>query len=463
MATVTVYGPTVNHWRSWLSYELSDGPDYIDVTVRAGPEAVAWGFNIRSLTTYVKCTQWRNEVSYTGSFYSPTGGNGYATHINQTFRIAKDHDTWHPTISFRCVNSSGYMNGTSSSSTTFTMGPKTSYTVSYNANGGSGAPGSQTKWHGETLALSGSRPTRANYTFQGWATSANGAVAYQPGASYTANSGATLYAVWKLAHIPPSLSNFSAQRCTSSGTVSDTGTYIRVSANYKADTTTNSANKITSAVVGWGSSSTSSNPNAASGTFTLIVGSNGINTGNSYTVTLKITDSNGQSAQVSTVVGPAFALMDVDGANKGIAFGRMCPGTGVYIDTTGKIDFNGLTLSNGKSNMAQQIRNAIGAQAAGSYVTSDEARRSALTSRGGAGAISDLNNARYGVYEFNTSTANRPVDYGCCLSFCTWPDLAAGTNGQWIFQIAFGTNNYMYARCRVNTGAWQAWWTIAWK
>lgn len=360
MATVTVYGPTINHWRSWLSYELSDGPDYIDVTVRAGPEAVGWGFNINSLTTYVKCTQWRNEVSYTGSFYSPTGGNGWNTHINQTWRILKDHDTWHPTISFRCVNSSGYMNGTSSSSTTFTMGPKTSYTVSYNANGGSGAPGNQTKWYGETLSLSTVRPTRANYTFLGWSTSANGSVAYQPGANYTTNGGATLYAVWKLAHIPPTLTNFKAHRCTSSGTISDNGTYIKVTANYKADTTTNASNKITSAVVGWGSSSSSSNPNAASGTFTQIVGSNGINTANSYTVSLTIKDLNGQSATQSTVVGAAFALMDVDGANKGIAFGRVCPGAGVYIDTTGKIDFNGLTLSNGKSNMADQIRKAIG-------------------------------------------------------------------------------------------------------
>ena len=73
----------------------------------------------------------------------------------------------------------------------------TTYTVSYNANGGSGAPSSQTKTHGKSLTLSSTKPTRKGYTFKGWATSANGSVAYAAGASYTANSNATLYAVWQ--------------------------------------------------------------------------------------------------------------------------------------------------------------------------------------------------------------------------------------------------------------------------
>lgn len=77
-----------------------------------------------------------------------------------------------------------------------TIPAKPSYTVSYNPNGGSGAPGSQTKWADERLTLSSTRPTRTGYTFAGWATSSSGAVAYQPGGSYTANSAVTLYAKW---------------------------------------------------------------------------------------------------------------------------------------------------------------------------------------------------------------------------------------------------------------------------
>ena len=77
--------------------------------------------------------------------------------------------------------------------------PKTTYTVSYNANGGSGAPGNQTKTHGVTLTLSSTKPTRSGYTFVGWATSASATSAsYMPGASYTNDANLTLYAVWKL-------------------------------------------------------------------------------------------------------------------------------------------------------------------------------------------------------------------------------------------------------------------------
>ena len=73
-----------------------------------------------------------------------------------------------------------------------------SYTVSYNANGGSGAPGNHTKTYGQNLTLSSTRPTREGHTFQGWATSAGGSVAYQPGATYSNNAAVTLYAVWNV-------------------------------------------------------------------------------------------------------------------------------------------------------------------------------------------------------------------------------------------------------------------------
>lgn len=73
-----------------------------------------------------------------------------------------------------------------------------SYTVSYNANGGSGAPSSQTKTHDKSLTLSNQKPIRSGYQFMGWATSATASSAqYQPGSSYTSNSNLMLYAVWE--------------------------------------------------------------------------------------------------------------------------------------------------------------------------------------------------------------------------------------------------------------------------
>ncbi len=73
----------------------------------------------------------------------------------------------------------------------------TTYTVSYNANGGTGAPASQTKTEGVSLKLSSGVPTREGYDFAGWATSPNATAAlYQPGDLYDVDADVTLYAVW---------------------------------------------------------------------------------------------------------------------------------------------------------------------------------------------------------------------------------------------------------------------------
>ena len=72
------------------------------------------------------------------------------------------------------------------------------YTVSYNANGGTGAPGNQTKTYNVSLTLSSTVPTRAGYTFLGWSTNASATSAtYAAGGVYTNNAAVALYAIWK--------------------------------------------------------------------------------------------------------------------------------------------------------------------------------------------------------------------------------------------------------------------------
>lgn len=71
------------------------------------------------------------------------------------------------------------------------------YTISYNANGGSGAPSSQTKDGGIDLTLSSTVPTRSGYAFAGWNTKADGSgTTYASGATFTGNANTTLYAQW---------------------------------------------------------------------------------------------------------------------------------------------------------------------------------------------------------------------------------------------------------------------------
>lgn len=84
---------------------------------------------------------------------------------------------------------------------TFNVTVPACYTVSYNANGGSGAPSSQIKLPHQTLTLSSTKPTRTGYTFKGWALSKANADAgtwyYQAGGSCGKNENLTLYATWE--------------------------------------------------------------------------------------------------------------------------------------------------------------------------------------------------------------------------------------------------------------------------
>lgn len=73
----------------------------------------------------------------------------------------------------------------------------TSYSITYDANGGTGAPSGQTKYYGINLYISPIVPTRPGYTFKGWSTSQTATEpTYHTGDPYTANSDAKLYAVW---------------------------------------------------------------------------------------------------------------------------------------------------------------------------------------------------------------------------------------------------------------------------
>ena len=74
-------------------------------------------------------------------------------------------------------------------------------TLTYNANGGSGAPEPQTQTvesgKEATFTVNSKEPTRTNYDFKGWSTAKNAAAAeYKGGDSITISQNTTLYAVW---------------------------------------------------------------------------------------------------------------------------------------------------------------------------------------------------------------------------------------------------------------------------
>lgn len=100
-------------------------------------------------------------------------------------------------FSLRCTNVE-YGGGSGSDYFAFTVPALSKYKVTFNGNGGSGAPEAQEKRKGETIVLSGTIPVLEGFEFMGWGTSADDEEAdYMPGDAYSLDANITLYAIWR--------------------------------------------------------------------------------------------------------------------------------------------------------------------------------------------------------------------------------------------------------------------------
>ncbi len=152
-----------------------------------------------------------NVPTYTIS-YNMNGGSGSIGNQTKNYNQDLTLSSTKPTrtgYSFVCWNTKSDGTGTNynpggkytpnSGATLYAVWKANTYTVSYNMNGGSGSIGNQTKTYGVDLTLSSTKPTRTGYSFVCWNTKSDGTgTNYNPGGKYTPNSGAILYAVWKI-------------------------------------------------------------------------------------------------------------------------------------------------------------------------------------------------------------------------------------------------------------------------
>lgn len=202
------------------------------------------------------------------------------------------------------------------------------HTVIYNANGGSGAPGNQTKTYGVQMSISSVTPTRNTYNFLGWSTSPNGAVTYRPGDNYTPdyNGGSvTLYAVWELAYIDPSIINFSAYRCNSNGDSDESGRYIRVRFSWYT------YGSLTALKAEWkpktSSTWTSVNVYNSSTTENLVnqvIGNGNISPDISYDVRVYASDNRKTAYSPTLSIGTIKFPIDIKRGGTGVAIGKVC-------------------------------------------------------------------------------------------------------------------------------------------
>ena len=267
--------------------------------------------------------------------WTPKKGTTSGTIASGTTTIKHNADGTHAQIrAYAKVYDTGFSPSSADDYSPYLSLPtiKRTYTVSYNANGGSGAPASQTKTYGVNLTLSSTIPTRAGYAFKGWATSSTGAVAYQAGGTYSANSAVTLYAVWELLG-NVKMGSYSAFRCDSSGNADDEGTWGKftctyilsgqgqnegsVTARYRASDVSTWTN-ITNIIQGDPHIKPADTPSLSVNVSCLI---SNLSQDKSYLIELTVTDSYGNTAIASDYISQAYFTMDFLSGGKGIGIG----------------------------------------------------------------------------------------------------------------------------------------------
>lgn len=150
-----------------------------------------------------------NGGSGTVASQTKTSGQSFTTRANGFSRTGYTFTGWNTaangTGNAYAANTT-YPNFPDNAVTLYAQWTPVTYTVSYNANQGTGAPASQTKTYGVNLTLSNAVPTRNGYSFVNWNTSQDGSgTSYSPGGTYSANAGATLYAQWTQSQVNPNV------------------------------------------------------------------------------------------------------------------------------------------------------------------------------------------------------------------------------------------------------------------
>lgn len=362
----------INHVSAWVycngeEYEVkndgsvnSEGDDYKSVLLGYHDFYVPKTTSYKGVPCYAKITSNSSYTRGTKSSELTSVGTGAKTSYNISYNANGGSGTpstqtkWYGTnitLSSSKPTRSGYIfskwntkadgSGTSynpgatySSNATVTLYAiwiTNTYTVSYNANGGTGAPGNQTKTHDVDLTLSSTKPTRTNYNFLGWSTSSNGGVVYSPGAKYTNNAAVTLYAVWELGYLKPRILTIGAQRCTNDGGASESGTYIKIEFDWVTD------KNVSSIKIEWKKQTdqTWNTPVTVSatglgGSVSQVIGNGDIDVDTTWNIRVSISDSGGTTpSPVLTVSSKKFAI-DVYRGGKGLAFNKAAEIEGLF-------------------------------------------------------------------------------------------------------------------------------------
>jgi uncharacterized repeat protein (TIGR02543 family) len=180
------------------------------------------------------------------------------------------------------------------------------YTVSFDANGGSGTMTNQSA--STATALTSNSFTLTGYTFAGWSTSAGGSIDYADGASYPFTSSTTLYALWTANN---NTLTFDGNGSTSGATAAQT-----IATNASATLTTNGFSKTGYTFSGWSTSAGGSVVYSDGANYTIGTGNStlyAVWSANNNTLTFDGDGSTSGSTVAQTIASNASATLTSNG------------------------------------------------------------------------------------------------------------------------------------------------------
>ena len=196
------------YYNDVLKVTVSAQTGYKDAKIMAGGSELVSG-GTKTVTGNLTISSSASIITYTVTFNDNGGSGGPGTqtkNYNQNLTLSSskpiragyDFKNWNTQANGKGTSyNSGATYSANAALSLYAQWTQTTYQVTYNANGGSGGPSTQTKYYGTNLTLSSSKPKRTGYTFKNWNTQANGkGTSYNSGATYSANAALSLYAQW---------------------------------------------------------------------------------------------------------------------------------------------------------------------------------------------------------------------------------------------------------------------------
>lgn len=315
--SATVAYNSTKKFYEWCGYTSNAAGGYIDSEVYLTFKP--------SLPTY-SISYNANSGSGTTSSQTKTWGTALTLNANGFTRSGYTFKRWN-------TNSSDTGTGYNASSSYTANAAATLYaiwnrTVTYNANGGSNAPSSQTDVATNAITLASAAPTRAGFDFNGWNTASDGTgTSYSAGGSYPANNpNVTLYAQWKSAAI---INSLVATRCDSNGNMDDAGGYVGVTCEW--ENPNNDATIAGTITPKRGTASSFSLTTTADGTSRTSTALFQVDTDTQYTVAVILSVGNSAISSKSTILTKPSFVMDFREGGTGIGIGTAAPASGLEV------------------------------------------------------------------------------------------------------------------------------------